>query len=77
MGRSPPSRNVPLAAALMEGVARALPRAPGMFALIEHWPCDLASDGVIFRLNAGLHALAHRILELDEDDAELASVEIF
>ncbi len=48
----------PLAAALMEGVARVLPRAPAMFALIEHWPGDLASDGVIFRLNAGLHALA-------------------
>ncbi len=48
----------PLAAALMQGLARVLPRAPQLFETIEHWPCDLASDGVIFRLNAGLHALA-------------------
>ncbi len=48
----------PLAAALMQAAARVLPRAPLMFALIDNWPCDLASDGVIFRLNAGLHALA-------------------
>ena len=48
----------PLAAALMQAVARVLPRAPLIFAMIENWPCDLASDGVIFRLNAGLHALA-------------------
>ncbi len=48
----------PLAAALMQAVARVLPRAPSIFAVIENWPCDLASDGVIFRLNAGLHALA-------------------
>lgn len=48
----------PLAAALMQALARVLPRAPLMFAMLENWPGDLASDGVIFRLNAGLHALA-------------------
>ncbi|WP_157696532.1 DUF2332 family protein [Porphyrobacter sp. CACIAM 03H1] len=48
----------PLAAALMESLARVLPRSGPVFACIEHWPGDLASDGVIFRLNAGLHALA-------------------
>jgi hypothetical protein len=48
----------PLAAALMESLARVLPRGGPVFARIEHWPGDLASDGVIFRLNAGLHALA-------------------
>lgn len=48
----------PLAAALMMALARVLPRVPELFDPIEHWPCDLASDGVIFRLNAGLHALA-------------------
>lgn len=49
----------PRAAALMEALARVLPQTAGpVFARIEHWPGDLASDGVIFRLNAGLHALA-------------------
>lgn len=48
----------PLAAALMESLARVLPRSGPVFVCIEHWPGDLASDGVIFRLNAGLHALA-------------------
>lgn len=48
----------PLAAALMQALARVLPGAGPVFARIEHWPGDLASDGVIFRLNAGLHALA-------------------
>lgn len=48
----------PLAAALMESLARVLPRGGPVFARIEAWPGDLASDGVIFRLNAGLHALA-------------------
>lgn len=49
----------PRAAALMEALARVLPRAGGrVFAAVEQWPVDLASDGVIFRLNAGLHALA-------------------
>ena len=38
--------------------ARVLPDAGTLFAQIEHWPTDLASDGVIFRLNAGLHAFA-------------------
>jgi hypothetical protein len=42
----------------MEALARVLPRATPVFETIEHWPGDLASDGVIFRLNAGLHALA-------------------
>lgn len=48
----------PLAAALMQALARVLPLSAGLFDRIEHWPGDLASDGVIFRLNAGLHALA-------------------
>lgn len=49
----------PRAAALMEALARVLPQAGGrVFAAVEGWPGDLASDGVIFRLNAGLHALA-------------------
>ena len=48
----------PLAAALMHALARVLPGAEGIFDAVEHWPGDLANDGVIFRLNAGLHALA-------------------
>lgn len=48
----------PLAEALMLSLARVLPRAPLLFETIEHWPRDLAFDGVAFRLNAGLHALA-------------------
>jgi len=49
----------PRAAALMAALARVLPQTGGaVFAAIESWPGDLASDGVIFRLNAGLHALA-------------------
>lgn len=48
----------PLAASLMQALARVLPYAPMVFDTIEHWPRDLASDGMVFRLNAGLHALA-------------------
>jgi len=49
----------PRAAALMDALARVLPEAGGpVCAAVEDWPGDLASDGVIFRLNAGLHALA-------------------
>ncbi len=48
----------PLAAALMMALARVLPRAPVLFETVENWPGDLAADGVTFRLNAGLHALA-------------------
>lgn len=48
----------PLAAALMASLARVLPGAPDLFERIEHWPGELACDGVIFRLTAGLHALA-------------------
>jgi hypothetical protein len=48
----------PLTAALMLALGRVLPDATRVFAAIENWPGDLASDGVIFRLNAGLHALA-------------------
>lgn len=47
-----------MVAAVLESVARILPYAPRMRALIESWPGDLAGAGVIFRLNAGLHALA-------------------
>ncbi len=48
----------PLAAALMLSLSRVLPRARALHGTIANWPGDLASDGVIFRLNAGLHALA-------------------
>jgi hypothetical protein len=48
----------PLAAALMRALARVLPGAGRLFDCLECWPGDLASDGVVFRLNAGLHALA-------------------
>lgn len=48
----------PLAASLMRALARVLPGSGPVFERIEHWPGDLASDGVTFRLNAGLHALA-------------------
>ena len=48
----------PLAAALMMALARVMPRVPALHDRIEHWPGDLASDAVVFRLNAGLHALA-------------------
>lgn len=49
----------PRAAALMAALSRVLPQTDGaVFAAIEGWPGDLASDGVIFRLNAGLHALS-------------------
>lgn len=48
----------PPAAALMRSLARVLPGAGALFDAIELWPGDLASDGVIFRLNAGLHSLA-------------------
>lgn len=49
----------PRAAALMAALARVMPRTGGaVFAAVESWPGDLASDGVVFRLNAGLHALA-------------------
>jgi hypothetical protein len=42
----------------MQALVRVLPGAGPVFAVMEGWPGDLASDGVIFRLNAGLHALA-------------------
>lgn len=45
-------------AALLEGLARTLWHAPTLVRVIEDWPGDLASAGVIFRLNAGLHAIA-------------------
>lgn len=45
-------------AAIMTSLARVLPDAPQMRQCIERWPGDLAGAGVIFRLNAGLHALA-------------------
>lgn len=45
-------------AAIMESLARVLPKAPQMRLCIERWPGDIAGAGVIFRLNAGLHALA-------------------
>jgi hypothetical protein len=48
----------PLAAAIMHSLARVLPSAPLLLARIETWPGDLAADGVVFRLCAGLHGLA-------------------
>lgn len=45
-------------AALLESLARRLRSAPAVLHTIESWPGDLASAAVIFRLNAGLHALA-------------------
>ncbi|HQS97465.1 MAG TPA: DUF2332 family protein, partial [Novosphingobium sp.] len=47
-----------IVAAVLESLARVLPCAPRMRASIEGWPGDLAGAGVIFRINAGLHALA-------------------
>lgn len=47
-----------IVAAVLESLARVLPCAPRMRACIEGWPGDLAGAGVIFRINAGLHALA-------------------
>jgi hypothetical protein len=45
-------------AAILEGLLRTLWHAPRVVRVIEQWPGDLASAGVIFRLNSGLHALA-------------------
>ena len=45
-------------ASLLESLARTLWQAPALVRVIEDWPGDLANAGVIFRLNAGLHALA-------------------
>lgn len=45
-------------AAILESLARTLAQAPALARRIETWPGDLASAGVIFRLNAGVHALA-------------------
>jgi len=47
-----------IVAAVLESLARVLPCAPRMRVCIEGWPGDLAGAGVIFRVNAGLHALA-------------------
>ena len=47
-----------LVAATFESLSRTLGQAPRVASLIEQWPGDLASAGVIFRLNAGVHALA-------------------
>lgn len=47
-----------IVAAVLESLARVLPCAPRMRVCIEGWPGDLAGAGVIFRINAGLHALA-------------------
>ena len=45
-------------AAIFESLARTLWHAPALVRVIEDWPGDLASAGVIFRLNAGVHAMA-------------------
>ena len=45
-------------AAVFESLGRTLRAAPAVVHAVESWPGDLASAGVIFRLNAGLHALA-------------------
>lgn len=46
------------AASVLDGLTRTLWAAPAIMRTIEAWPGDLASAGVIFRLNAGVHALA-------------------
>ncbi|MFM2370798.1 MAG: hypothetical protein RIS85_520 [Pseudomonadota bacterium] len=46
------------AAAVLQSLERVLPTAPAVLRQIEDWSGDLAAAGVIFRLNAGLHALA-------------------
>ncbi|KUR70909.1 hypothetical protein AQZ52_13930 [Novosphingobium fuchskuhlense] len=45
-------------AAVLDSLGRTLCAAPTVARTIETWPGDLASAGVIFRLTAGLHALA-------------------
>lgn len=45
-------------AAVLSACARTLPLVPCLHTLIQNWPNDLASSGVAFRLNAGLHALS-------------------
>lgn len=44
--------------AVLASLARVLPAAPHVLQAMEEWPGDLASAGVVFRLNAGVHALA-------------------
>jgi hypothetical protein len=65
-------------AAVLESLARVLPCAPRMRASIEGWPGDLAGAGVIFRINAGLHALArsgrHAGLQHIYSDAEIGDL---
>ncbi|MCY1672951.1 DUF2332 family protein [Novosphingobium sp. SL115] len=48
----------PFVAAVLESLERVLPVVPSLLHMVEDWPGDLAPAGVIFRLNAGLHALA-------------------
>lgn len=48
----------PLAALLMEALARSLPQSGDLARLLEAWPGDLAADAMTFRLCSGLHALA-------------------
>lgn len=47
-----------IVAEVLESLARVLACAPRVRKSIECWPGDIASAGVIFRINAGLHALA-------------------
>ncbi|MFC3096255.1 DUF2332 domain-containing protein [Alteraurantiacibacter palmitatis] len=47
-----------MVASVFESAARVLPDAPLMRDRMDEWPGDMAGAGVIFRLNAGLHALA-------------------
>lgn len=44
--------------AVLASLSRVLPVAPRVLQAMEEWPGDLASAGMIFRLNAGIHALA-------------------
>lgn len=44
--------------AVLASLSRVLPVAPHVLLAMEEWPGDLARAGVIFRLNAGVHALA-------------------
>lgn len=65
-------------AAILESAARVLPQAPLLSHAIDTWPSDLACAGVIFRLNAGLHAIArsgrHADLTALYDEAQAGQV---
>lgn len=59
----------PFVAAIFESLSRVLPHAATLRTLLEKWPGNLADAAAIFRLNAGLHALA-----LSGQDSTLAQI---